>query len=90
MREFNRRSGGQRPEDIISASEIASFVYCPEQWRLEYGLGLPAENQTARNAGTRHHARNAAAERLAGWAIGLGLAIVADALVLLVLWVLTR
>ena len=90
MRWFNRRRGGQRPEDLIAASEIASFVYCPEAWRLEYGLGLPAENRAAMDAGTRHHARKAVAERLAGWSIGLGRLAVLAALVLLLLWVLTR
>jgi hypothetical protein len=73
---------------LITASEVACFAYCPEQWRLEYGLDLPAENQAARAAGTRHHARKAAAERLAGWAICLGQAIIVASLPLLLLWVL--
>jgi hypothetical protein len=90
MRWFNRRRGGQRPEDLITAHEIASFAYCPEAWRLEYGQGLPAENRAAMAAGTRHHAGKAAAERVAGWSIRLGLAIMVLALGLLVLWVLSR
>jgi hypothetical protein len=90
MRWFNRRRGGQRPEDLITASEIASYVYCPEQWRLEHGQGLPAENRAALDAGTRHHAGQAAAERAAGWAIRLGLTVAVAALVILVLWVLSR
>src|SRR5262249_35309670 len=67
-----RRRGGQKPDDLITASEIASFAYCPEAWRLEHGLGLPAENRAALDAGTRHHGRKAAAERIAGLAIALG------------------
>jgi hypothetical protein len=65
-------------------------MYCPEQFRLQYGLGLPAENQAAMDAGTRHHGRKAGAERLAGSSIGLGRLAVLVALLLLLLWVLTR
>jgi hypothetical protein len=65
-------------------------VYCPEQFRLQYGLDLPAENRAAMDAGTRHHARKAVAERRAGWSIGLGRLAVLVALLLLLLWVLTR
>jgi hypothetical protein len=82
------RRRGRRGEELVTASEIASFAYCPEQWRLEYGLGLPAENQAALDAGIRYHAHKAVAERLAGWAIRLGQGIVIAALLLLVLWVL--
>lgn len=88
MKLLYRRRGG-RAEDLLTASEVACYAYCPEQWRLEYGLGLPAKNQAALDAGTRHHARKAAVERLAGWAIRLGLAITVAA-VLLVLWVISR
>ena len=88
MRWFGRRE--RQTERLITASEIASFAYCPEQWRLQYGLGLPAENQTALAAGTRHHARKAAAERIAGLSIILGRLIVAAGLVLLLLWMLRQ
>lgn len=50
----------------VSASEVACFAYCPEQWRLEHGLNLDASNAAERQAGTRHHARKADQERLAG------------------------
>jgi hypothetical protein len=79
-----------RPSDLISAQEIACFAYCPEQWRLQYGLGLPLANQGALAAGTRHHARKALAERLAGWAIGLGRLLVVAAVLLLLLWLVWR
>ena len=84
-----RRRGG-RAEDLVTASEVTCYAYCPEQWRLEYGLGLPAKNQAALDAGTRHHARKAPVERLAGWAIRLGQVIVVAALLLLVLWAISR
>ena len=44
-----RRAG---PDDLVTAAEIACYAYCPEAWRLEYGLGLAAENQSARRAGS--------------------------------------
>ena len=88
MRGYRRR--GRRDEGLVTASEIASFAYCAEQWRLEHGLCLPAENQAAKDAGTRHHGCKAVAERLAGWSIGLGRLAMLVALLLLLLWVLTR
>jgi hypothetical protein len=79
-----------RPDDLIAASEIASYAFCPEAWRLQHGLGLPAGNQAEMDAGVRHHARKAVAERAAGGAIGLGKLMLAVGLALLVLWVLMR
>jgi hypothetical protein len=76
---------------MVTAQEIACWAYCPEQWRLQYGLGLEPENRAALDAGNRHHARKAVAERVAGGVITLGrvLAVVA-VLVLLLLLVLSR
>jgi hypothetical protein len=72
-----------RSLDLISAEEMACFAYCPEQWRLQHGLGLPPANRAALAAGTRHHERKAIVERIAGSSIGLGQAlVVAGALVL--------
>jgi hypothetical protein len=86
-----RRKQRAGPDDLISATEIACFAYCPEQWRLQYGLRLPPGNQSALVAGTRHHARKAGVERVAGGTIAIGriLAILA-VLVLFVAWILTR
>jgi hypothetical protein len=85
MRRYRRR---QQQDDMIAAAELACFAYCPEQWRLEYGLGLPAANQASRKAGDRHHARKAVAERIAGVSITLGrfLSVVAVVVLLLLLW----
>lgn len=55
----------------VSASEVACYAYCPEQWRLEHGLKLDASNAVERQAGTRHHARKAGQERLAGSLLGI-------------------
>jgi hypothetical protein len=80
-----RRAG---PDDLVTAAEIAAFAYCPEQWRLEYGLGLEPDNRAALKAGTRHHERKAVAEWFAGVLIMLGrfLAVVAAVVLLLLLW----
>ena len=81
---------GDWPE-MVTASEIAAFVYCPEAWRLEHRLGLEAENREAMEAGERHHEQKAAAERVAGGFIGVGrLVAVLAVLVLLLLWWLSR
>lgn len=87
MRRTDRPDIG-RPDDLISASEIAAFAYCPEEYRLQYGLGLEPENQAALDAGTQHHARKAVAEWIAGVAITLGriLAALAAVALLLLLW----
>jgi hypothetical protein len=80
-----RRNPKDRP---ITATEIACWVYCPEQWRLQEGLGLEPGNRAALEAGTRHHARKAVAERVAGGTITLGrfLAVLAVVALLLLLW----
>jgi len=79
------------PADVVTAHEIATFVYCSEQWRLEYGLGLEPENQAELRAGSRHHARKATAERTAGRMLGIGRdAVLAGLILLFVLWILGR
>ena len=47
---------------VVSASEIASFAYCPEQWRLQYGLGQRSENVSTLERGEAFHAKVAAIE----------------------------
>ena len=39
----------------ISASEVASFAYCPEAWRLDHGLELTPENRPALENGVIEH-----------------------------------
>jgi len=87
MSRFGKR---RKPNDLVTAQEIACFAYYPEQWRLQYGLGLPPESQAALDAGNRHHARKAVAERIAGGLVTLGRALMLLALVVLLLWVLSR
>ncbi len=88
--QWYRRRGETRGGGLITASELACFAYCPEQWRLQYELGLPADNRAVLDVGTRHHARKALAERVAAWAIGLGRILLVVALALLLLWLVLR
>jgi hypothetical protein len=86
---FCRKRG--RAEEMVTASEIAAFVFCPESWRLQYGVGLKPANQAALESGDRHHAGKAMAERVAGGFIGIGrLVAVLAVLVLILLWVFAR
>jgi hypothetical protein len=41
--------------DVVSASEIASFVYCPEQWRLQCALGNEPQNRESLARGKSFH-----------------------------------
>jgi hypothetical protein len=82
-----RRAGA----DMITAAEIACFAYCPEQWRLQYGLELFPANRAALDAGNRHQWWKAVAERIAGRFIGVGRAIIiAVVLLLVLLWAVWR
>jgi hypothetical protein len=86
---FRSSTGEYREKlrDSLSAQEVAAWVYCPESWRLEYGLGLEPGNRAERAAGVRHHARKAVAERIAGGVLWLGGALIVVAgLGLLLQW----
>jgi hypothetical protein len=88
---MRRRNGGRGDDDFVSAAEIGDFVFCPEAWRLKYGMGLEPENRESLAAGKRHHARKAVAERVAGGAVSLGWRLVVLAVVAVLLWwVLSR
>jgi hypothetical protein len=86
-----RRERPKGADRLISATEIACWAYSPEEWRKQYLLGVKPTNQAALDAGTRHHDRKAAAERVAGGTIGLGrLLVTLAAVVLLILWMVWR
>ena len=77
-------------QDIVTASEIAEFVFCPESWRLAR-TGHESANQLAREAGDAHHTQKATAEKLAGKSMTLGRVLILVALlVLALLWWLAR
>jgi hypothetical protein len=82
----------RRPNsEVVSASEIASWVYCPEQWRLQYGLGHKSENVASIDRGERFHESTAAVERSSRRILRLaGILIVVAALLLVVLLLVRR
>ncbi len=61
----------ERTDNVVSASDIASWAWCPESWRLE-ALGHEPENQRALKRGEKHHTRTAAFELRSRSAISLG------------------
>jgi len=52
---WRRTKRQQGNADLVTAWEIACFVYYPEQFRLQYGLGQDPARRAALDAGTRHH-----------------------------------
>ena len=84
---MGRNESSREPSRLISASEVASWAYCPEQWRLSYAQGkIPhPKSRAVMRAGERHHAVNTAAERVAARAIRVGNRLVASTLLLLLL-----
>ena len=47
---------------VVSATEVASYVYCPEQWRLQHGLGHSSTNTASLARGAALHRKTAAVE----------------------------
>jgi hypothetical protein len=88
---MRRNQRGRRDPDYITASELASFAYCQERYRLAE-LGLEPGNRAALDAGMRRHARQATADRVAGGTIGMGRLLIMVGLValLLALWLVWR
>lgn len=72
------------PDDLVTASEIASWAWCPESWRLK-SIGHEPENQDALRRGEAHHAEKAAFEGRSRSAVLLGRWLIALGVVLLVL-----
>ncbi len=78
-----KRSRAEEDPQPVTATEVASYVYCPEAWRLGHGLGLPSENQAGLRAGVTHHEAMAAVEVRSTAALRLALCLIALAGVLL-------
>jgi hypothetical protein len=68
---------------VVSATEVASYVYCPEQWRLEHGLGHASTNKASLARGTALHAKTAAVEVWSRRGLRLGFVLVALAALLM-------
>lgn len=61
----------KRRDDFVSASEIASWAWCPESWRLD-SLGAETTNRADLARGERRHALLASFERWSHSVIRLG------------------
>ena len=61
----------KRRDDVVSASELASWAWCPESWRLE-SLGAEPSNRAELARGETHHARKAVFEERSRSAVSLG------------------
>ena len=72
----------RRESDIVSASEIAAYAWCPESWRLD-AMGAKPGNEAALAAGERAHKKNAAVEVESRSAISLCWWLIVAAVVLL-------
>jgi hypothetical protein len=62
--------------DVVSATEIASYVYCPEQWRFQHGLGNSSTNTALLARGAALHRKTAAVEVRSRRALRLGFVLV--------------
>ncbi|HMB06712.1 MAG TPA: hypothetical protein VKP69_23605 [Isosphaeraceae bacterium] len=69
---------------MVSATEVACYVYCPEQWRLEHGLGYASMNTASLARGTARHRKIAAVEVWSRHALRLGFVLVVLAAIVLV------
>ena len=69
MRHDSRKWPGHA--EVITATEIAYWVYCPEQCRLQYAAGAGTGEPPGAGGGQRHHSRKAWAEQGAGMFIAL-------------------
>lgn len=81
----------KRPDDdLVTASEIAQWAWCPESWRLE-DLGAKPGNRAAIRRGDSFHSRLGFVERLTAFATTLGWWLLAASLLLAALaYVLVR
>lgn len=76
-----------KPRDVVSASEIASWEWCPESWRLD-ALGKGRSNKEELFRGETFHARTAAIEVWSRRAVTTAVAVLILALAVGVLYFL--
>lgn len=74
----------KRRDDVVSASEIAAWAWCPESWRLD-ALGAEPSNRAAIARGETHHASKAAFEERSRSAISVGWWLLAAAVLMALL-----
>jgi hypothetical protein len=75
-----------RVASMVTASEIAAYAYCPEQWRLEHGLKLSGGHVTARAQVTEEHTAWHRVEHTTTWMIWWAIRVVLAGLVLFLLF----
>ena len=68
---------------VVSATEVAAYVYCPEQWRLQHGLGHASTNTALLARGAALHKKTAAVEVWSRKALRLAFVLVVLAAVLM-------
>jgi len=61
--------------EMVSASEIASYCFCPEAWRLGSALGLRPNNERQLARGEESHAKIAVVEEVTHTARWVGVAL---------------
>ena len=71
--------------DWVTASEIATSVYCQESWRLTHGLKIPLGNMCALKHGTVQHAAWQQVKRRTAWLIRTAWVLASVTLALLLL-----
>ena len=78
----------RKQSDWITASEVASFVYCPESWRLEHAVkSKPTKkSQLARDKGEVEHQSWQTVEKRSGTFLRVAAVLFVIALAL---WVLS-
>jgi hypothetical protein len=81
---------GSKDSDYVTASEVASYAFCPEAWRLGSALRLESNNEHELARGEHVHAKIAAVEQTTHvvWWVGVAL-IVLGALLIGVLRLVT-
>ncbi|MFO0890930.1 MAG: hypothetical protein U0790_17525 [Isosphaeraceae bacterium] len=75
-------------DDLVSASEIASYAFCPEAWRLGSGLNLRPDNERELKRGEESHEKIAVLDERSQTALRLGLVLVAVGVLILGLYLL--
>lgn len=73
---------GARRHELVSASEIASWEWCPESWRLD-AVGAEPTNRADRLRGSKYHSFTAWVVVWSGRLKWAGLVLAAAALVAL-------
>jgi hypothetical protein len=68
--------GKYEDPDMVSASAIASWGYCPEAWRLGCALGMKPTNERELSRGEMTHENFSAVEKSSQGAMRLGLALI--------------